>query len=145
MISRRHHMELYLMKKNSIKQRPTVSLSNGIFSIPCLLFKASEDLSDWSEKNGIYAYARLEQNDEHGFDKEATPYLKIVYIGCTLDFSNIKYTSGTAITRHKPTHICFYQNRDGSDMKEVAESLIDFYKPLAMVEFDETLASTGEA
>lgn len=125
-------------------KRPSVSLSNGIFSLSCLLFKASEDLSNWKRKSGIYVYTRLEEGAPSEIEGNEQPYLKIIYIGCTLDFSHIKYTAGTAITRHEPTHICFYQNTDESGMKHIAESLIDFYKPLAMGGKNETLVGINE-
>lgn len=125
-------------------KRPSVSLSNGVFSLSCLLFKASEDLSSWTRKSGIYAYTRLEQGSPNGHEGNNKPYLKIIYIGCTLDFSHIKYTAGTAITRHNPTHICFYHNKDESGMKHITESLIDYYKPIAMDGESETSVVLSE-
>ena len=89
------------------------------------MFKLTEDLSAWQNKSGIYIYTRLEE-------KEGKPYFEIIYIGCTLNFSHVKYTSGSAITRHKPTHICFYPNNDKPGIRDIAESLIDYYKPRAM-------------
>ncbi|MFT6389514.1 MAG: hypothetical protein ACJAUP_002907 [Cellvibrionaceae bacterium] len=120
-----------------MKKRPEIALYDGIYSMQCLLFTVSENLSEWQNKSGIYVYTRLERYgggcNVSGDDEYQ---LKIIYIGCTIDFSNIKYTIGSAVRACKPTHICFYQNSD-ADMKNIAQPMITHYQPLVMNDIKE--------
>jgi len=103
-------------------KRPEVDFSNGHFSIPFLLFKMSEDLSDWESKSGVFVFTSLKQTGDN-------PYLKIIYVGCTLNFSNVKYYLTESVNEHEPTHICFYPCADKPNPRKIADSLIEHYKP----------------
>lgn len=108
--------------------RPSVTLSTDLFSLQCLLFKYTEDFSQWKNKKGIYCYCRLDYNENN------QPYLSIIYIGCTVNFKNIKYYCSQLIRSHQPSHICFYESDGSVDLRELVAELNDFYKPLALTD-----------
>lgn len=103
-------------------KRPEVNFSNGHFSIPFLLFKMAEDLSDWEDKSGVFVFTSLDQSGDK-------PFLNIIYIGCTLNFRNVKYYLTESVKKQDPTHICFYPCADTPNPRKIADSLIEYYKP----------------